>query len=1266
MKIKNIYSREWLPVRVLLLSALGLMALAVFFSFYFFTAPSIQAERNSLQHYIQNQQKDFETLLDDTAIMRRLVQQKITVEQFERLDEKPYGIFLYAETINSTPQFLFWNDHKILPPDPDFDLEDGEYFRELANGFYVVEKRTVQLEGISSNVIVYSMIPVLSQYEVKTSYLSDHFAHNDEAHNKIVIADSGYPIKSINNQTLFFIARKQGAAPVNSTFVVVLQLASLILIFAFLHFMAERMAAQKGTLASIGFLAAVLIIARTLMYVFPSLFFFHQTPLFGVNIFGANNLLRTLGDLLINALFFCWFAVFAWRHTSSVRQLPAYLQGKKLLISGIVALILLIWSTFLLAHVVSTLVAHSDISFYVNDFFTLDYNTVVGFVVLAMLSLGYYYLTRLLFKIIFPAFEKPVFVYFIVVLAGLLYLTFVPSVESFTFQLSVLLWLLVYTILGREHIVLNRFKANIADVLFWIIIFSASLAGIVLNENLEKEWEQRKEFARNLVLDSSPSVFNILNIGIQYIDNRFLVNNINRFADPAEQKMLRDSILKFSLSPGFAEDYKVQLYLFDSSNRGVYNTDSSSFFELNEIYTTRSKPTINPNIYRHEKRQSEFTYITKRTIRDSSGLLGNLFIVSTPKRFQGEGFSFELLGQINEKTVNLTQKYDFAIYSGSKLDSSSSYVFPFPTVLMPEEIPGKGFSERSVSHFNQLWYNAGPDFIGNNAKNGSDKIVVVIKKQDVIIEGITLFSYLFCSFLLMIGLLNIISVILKSGNSWRALQSFWQLNIRSQIQGIIIFISVLSFIIIGIVTISFFIERYNRNNQEELTRISGVLVREIERNLPPVAGAEEDSTIVEADIDSARLQMQNLVERLASVNGVDINIYDKEGDVAFTSAPDVFDKNVLSIKMHPKAYYHLDRQQQVQYLQNENMSSLRFLSIYRAVRDTSGETRSYFNIPFYTSEFELEQEISNFLVAIINLNAFVFLIAGTIAVVITNRITRSFSVIGSKMKAITLGSINEEIEWKRNDEIGELIKQYNKMVRQLEQSAEALAKSEREGAWREMARQVAHEIKNPLTPMKLSIQYLQKAITHGQTNVKELTTNVANTLIEQIDHLSKIAADFGRFANIGNPQLEIFDLHTVLASLKDLYSSNPKLQLKWRKIDDELIVEADRTHMNRLFTNLLANAIDACSNQDFCQVEIKEERRGNNILVQIKDNGEGIAPEMQPKIFTPNFTTKSSGTGLGLAICKSIVEQAGGDIWFETEPERGTTFYVLLPLANTP
>jgi two-component system, NtrC family, nitrogen regulation sensor histidine kinase NtrY len=244
------------------------------------------------------------------------------------------------------------------------------------------------------------------------------------------------------------------------------------------------------------------------------------------------------------------------------------------------------------------------------------------------------------------------------------------------------------------------------------------------------------------------------------------------------------------------------------------------------------------------------------------------------------------------------------------------------------------------------------------------------------------------------------------------------------------------------------------------------------------------------------------------------------------------------------------------------------------------------------------------------------------------------------------------------------VKEYNKMVAKLGESATALAKSEREGAWREMARQVAHEIKNPLTPMKLSIQYLQKAIVSNQPNVKELSENVANTLVEQIDHLTKIASDFSQFANIGITNTETFDLHEIIASLKDLYQSNPEVDFKWNPVAGKVLLNADRTQMNRLFTNLFANAVEACDGKTDCRISVNEFRENGAIHISITDNGEGIPEEMQSKIFIPNFTTKTSGTGLGLAMCKGIAEKAKGKISFKTEYMKGTTFNVELPIVN--
>jgi nitrogen fixation/metabolism regulation signal transduction histidine kinase len=474
-------------------------------------------------------------------------------------------------------------------------------------------------------------------------------------------------------------------------------------------------------------------------------------------------------------------------------------------------------------------------------------------------------------------------------------------------------------------------------------------------------------------------------------------------------------------------------------------------------------------------------------------------------------------------------------------------------------------------------------------------------------------------------------------------------------------VSLLSFIVIGIATILFFVDRYNRNNQDRLTRAGQIMVKDVRNKLNQYKSFIGGLYLFDPAIAD---DMARVVNDISEIHGMDVNIYDTLGNLKLSSSPDIYDNAVLSRKMNPLAYYRIHTLRQVQNVTNEKVGKVNYLSVYIPVLDDAGKAIAYLNIPSYSTQGELKQEISNFLVTIINLNAFIFLVAGTIALFITNRITSSFTIISQKMRDINLRKMNEEIEWKRNDEIGVLVSEYNKMVRKLEESAEALAKSEREGAWRQMARQVAHEIKNPLTPMKLSIQYLQKAIDNNSPDVKGMTTSVAKTLIEQIDHLSKIASDFSQFANIGNPKNEVFDLHEMLSSLASLYEATENLDFKWERLNQRVLLFADKTQLNRLFTNLLQNAIEASVNRHQRVIRIHEELNGEYITISITDNGEGIPQQTQSRIFTPNFTTKSSGTGLGLAMSKSIAEQAHGDIWFKTKEQEGTTFFVKLPLLR--
>jgi signal transduction histidine kinase len=1232
--------------------AAGLFLLSFLASWYFTIQPTVDNQQKKLEQYIHGQQREINALISDSSLMRKLVLKQESLAEFRFINNKHFGFFLFAETLSDQQNLFFWNKQEILPPPDNYAGNDSVAFRQMANGYYVVVQRTIDLPSMSNNVKAYALIPVLNQYYLETDNLVTSFVHDKEAQKKISLspATTDFPVRSIEGGTLFYIQKLTYSTDASiNVLVVILRLGALLFLLLYVHLTAEKIVRSSRALHGILFLAVALLLCRLIFYFLPGIFSLRQFELFDPLIYASNQVNRSLGDLLINILLLCWLVLFSWQSLGPLKKIPFYLRGNKAFIGGGVGVFILIFITFQAANLVRGLVTNSKISFNVNDFFTLDIYTVVGLIVLALLALSYYYFTRILFRFIFPVFRgKQIYIYFIIALVGLLFLTFRNGNDIVLFHLPVLIWLVVYTLLiSQEHSIINRFNTTVAGMLFWIFIFSLSLSVIILQGNRENELSTRKGIAEKFDQLSDPSSEPTISIAISYLNNRFFHNNFHRFRNENENRLLRDSVIN-SLFAGYATRYDTRIMVYDSANNGLNNNDPATYAELNTIYAVQGRNTGIPDMHYHETSFDQFTYITRRIIRDTTEFVGTVFIISTPKLYGNSDALYpELFRQLGRKDVENSPIYSHAIYNNKLLISSSSK-YPFQITLTNEQVPKSEFEQRTMNGFDEMWYKA-----------NTRKIIVIAKKQDSLIESITLFSYLFCAFLIMVGFLQVLALVVKMAGNPRSMGLFTQLNIRSQIHGTVIFISVLSFLIIGIATISFFISRYNRNNIDKLSRTAGIMVKEMYKPLTFVSDTNQVSADTLSNVD-----LENLVAEVADIHDVDVNIYDLEGNLEITSDEDVYTKGILSYKMHPLAYYHLSRLRQVQRVQEENVSSLKYLSIYSAIRDDKGVVRKYLNIPYFSSQIDLKQEISNFLVTIINLNAFIFLIAGIIALFITNKITRSFSVIGEKMRAITLGKTNEEIIWNKNDEIGELVTQYNRMVHELEKSAEALAKSEREGAWREMARQVAHEIKNPLTPMKLSIQYLQNAINNNQDNIQELTTSVANTLIEQIDHLSKIAADFSQFANIGMKKIELVDLHQVINSLVDLYSANPKVDIQWEQVPGSIILKADKTHMNRLFTNLLGNAVDACAENEVCQIQIREERKGSDAIISITDNGEGIPEEIQARIFTPNFTTKTSGTGLGLAMCKSIVEQSRGDIWFKTEEGKGTSFYIRLPIIS--
>lgn len=1147
---------------------------------------------------------------------------------------------------------VFWNDQLAVPPDELMASPEGEYFNKLSNGWYFIIKKNIFL--VQGQVIAFAMLPVLSEFFIETDYLPEHFFFSQTADKRVRISKkvTDFPVKSITGKPIFWLEKKvANAVPYNDKRTIYLRLAAILLLLLFIYKYTELYAKKNGTWKAIGLLGILLLLTRLISYLYPALLNLRQFEFFSPLIFGSNLIQRSLGDLVINSILFCWLVLFAWSRLKNEDDLSRGFSSAVKLLAGLLALIFLIFSTFTLASVIRSLVADSKISFDVTNFFSLNQYTVAGFFVLACLSLSYYYLSQLLFRLIFPLLEGRRFlIYFVIGFTGLLYLTTRMGNPDVLFYMPVLIWLLVYTgLINSKGVFLNRIRINIASILTWIFIFSASIAAIMLTQNSGVEWEKRKSIAEKLAIQTDPSSEMMMSIAVKYLDNDFLSTNFHRFHQQEVGQALRDSIITGNYS-GFLNKYDTRLYVYDSTNRALFNEDPTTYEALDVIFTVQSKPTATDGLYYYETSFDKFNYIIRRDVSDTARKkLGTFYIVSNLKNFSRDALFPELFRQRKGTDPENSPIYSNAVYIKNRLVSPPGN-YPFATWLNDEEIPKEEYQLKTNGDYDELWYRA-----------SKEKVVVIARKQETAIEAVTLFSYIFCSFLFLVALLQFTSLLVRTGANWRGFRKLFQLNIRSQVHNTIIFISVFSFLVIGAATISFFISRNRQSNSDKLSRTMKIMVNEMEKKMSDHNTFDDVVKIYDSVSNTG---LQKFVDEVSDIHGVDVNVYDLQGNLQVSSEAIVYTKGVLSKKIEPRAFYHLSYMRQVQHVQEEKVGNFSFLSIYSPVRNEDGKVEAFVNIPYFTSKPELRQEISNFLVTIINLNAFIFLIAGLIALIITNRITHSFSIISEKMKEVNLGTQNEAIKWGRNDEIGELVKEYNKMVAKLGQSAAALAKSEREGAWREMARQVAHEIKNPLTPMKLSIQYLQKAINNNQENVKELSANVANTLVEQIDHLSKIAADFSQFANIGTVKAELFDLHDLIASLRNLYLTDRQVKLIWYPVLEKLMVNADKTQMNRLFTNLFTNAVEACREKPICHIEVNEEKNDGYVIISVRDNGEGIASDMQHRIFVPNFTTKSSGTGLGLAMCKGIVEQAKGEIWFQTKEGEGTTFFVKLPLIT--
>ena len=609
---------------------------------------------------------------------------------------------------------------------------------------------------------------------------------------------------------------------------------------------------------------------------------------------------------------------------------------------------------------------------------------------------------------------------------------------------------------------------------------------------------------------------------------------------------------------------------------------------------------------------------------------------------------YSLLGRFsNSQGVNIPALYSYAKYKDNKLTLFTGN-YPYPTVfdnMGSEENDGREWSvarQKEYTHFlNRV---------------SDNEVIIISRPQRNFLVYFTSFSYLF---LILTGILLIFSRSRKK-------EMFRSNYFRTRINTILFTSSLLILVSMAVVSILFVYKR-NEVNMHNLMSSKISTVQALTESRVRNARTWRDLTTPEFGI---------AMENISNTTKSDITFYTPEGKVFRSTTPEVFEKMILGSRIDQNAYYNICRLNQRYYIHREELSGYHYWALYAPIFNDSQQLIAIVCVPYTDKNYDFRREA--FFHASLIINLFLLLLIASL-LFSTREVNSMFAPLvemGRKMSGADINHL-EYIIYKRQDEISSLVDAYNRMVHDLSESTRKLALAERDKAWSQMARQVAHEIKNPLTPIKLEIQRLIRLKQNGNPSWEEKFDKVSDVVLEHIDILTETANEFSTFAKLYSEEPVLMDLDKTLKDQLLIFDNRPNIRIEYIGMP-EAYVKAPKPQLIRVFVNLITNAVQAVEIMQKEAVDRGEEQPLGRVVICLRkstrdgyydavfdDNGPGVSDENLNKLFTPNFTTKSGGTGLGLAICRNIIEKCEGEIRYQKSfALGGASFIVTLPVHN--
>lgn len=799
------------------------------------------------------------------------------------------------------------------------------------------------------------------------------------------------------------------------------------------------------------------------------------------------------------------------------------------------------------------------------------------------------------------------------------------------FLVLLIIGLILNTKRKSKSIIINNKKTYAIEIGIGAILLLSIIGTIIYDKTVSKrENEEMKRQAERLLEERDQEFEKSFTNFSQLI----LIDTNIREMLFAESNILADVILGYSKELLFDEvmkPYNTTLTLCSPEEEITiqpegYITPCDKYFQDKLANTKHSK--VGEGLYFMDYYTFDPNYLGIINITSKDSLQQKKLYYEFYKPITPESFGFPKLLKAGKGQE--TNDYSIANYRNNQLVyKNGKYIYP--TLLNSLNV-----EDRTYTNSHKYKHYA--------IKQDDDSFLVISTPRKSWSEITAPFAVIFLG--LAIAYLAIVWIIRpKERRKWQD-RSF-----RQKLQTIILSTLGISFLAVGPVSVIFMRGLYNQKTKAAEFETTRTLALEMRNDL-------DFNNLLRT---ASKEKWDEILDHYAATFFTDLNLYKLNGQLLATTRPEIQDLNLQAPIMNAEAYQNIHRNKALFYTHEEQLGEGNYESAYIPITDDYGNNLAYLNTPYFSSATDLHNEIKNFVLTYLNIILALFGIALIFVLSITKRFTQPLSLIQNKLGDIKIDQKNEPIEWKGNDEIGALVKQYNQLIEELEKSAAELKRTTAESAWRGVARQVAHEIKNSLTPMRLSVQMLQRNIENGEATPEQIQ-RTTNTLIEQIDALSDIASSFSTYAKLPENHPQPLDLAELVGNVVNLYDNSENI--KFNYIYDESTdhtFNGDKTNLNSAVSNLVKNAVQAIGTKPNGKIDVSLKSTANAFIISVKDNGKGIKDEDKGQIFLPNFTTKTGGSGVGLSLTYNIVQAAGGTIAFESKEGEGTEFIIELP-----